>query len=295
MTYENKTATIHVAVFYLGDTMIYNLESRMKPLLKWAGGKTKLIPEIVKYFPETCKTYIEPFTGGGAVFCVINEDIPAILNDTNFDVINLYYNVQNNLDQFHCFIEGYDKQYSREFYYQLREKETDSIVEKAARMLFLNKAGFNGLYRVNSKGKINTPFGTLKHKFHSYQFDNLLRWNIRLNQQVTMTILDFEDIINRAEAGDLIYGDPPYEPVSKTSFTKYTKQGFTQEDQIRLKNACQRAVERGVWIVLSNSKCDFILDLYKDWEIHTVLARRNINSKSDGRDPVEEVIIVMHK
>lgn len=268
-------------------------ELRARPILKWAGGKSGLIKQLLPLFPNQFTRYFEPFFGGGAVFFALNSKGASFLNDANPELIELYEVVREAPRLLARALDSLSEQYSEDFYYSLREKKPELKVDRAARTVFLNKTGFNGLYRQNSKGDFNVPFGKRVRCPVLYELDNLHRVAAVLRNAVLST-QDFEAVIDQAVAGDFVYCDPPYEPLSRTSsFNAYQRGGFSQEDQRRLKAACLRARSRGVSIVLSNSSADFIKELYSDCDIRSISARRAINSKGSSRGEIQEVAVLM--
>lgn len=274
-------------------------EKRVKPVIKWAGGKAGLIDKLAPFFPSQCYQYFEPFFGGGAVFFSLNPTSYAFatLNDLNEELITTYLSVRNYPNSLMRTINALGTQYSEDFYYEVRKTDIpeNDPVGRAARLIFLNKTGYNGLYRQNKKGKFNCPFGHRKKCPELYSSKNLQAVKSRLDPtRVTLTTMDFEKQIGFAEKGDLIYCDPPYAPLSATSsFRSYMGNGFSPEDQERLRDACAAAANRGAHVIISNSTAPLILDLYAKWSINVIKARRAINSKSDKRGEIDEVVIVM--
>lgn len=264
-----------------------------KPILKWAGGKAAALPKLLPLFPKTFNRYFEPFLGGGAVFFALGFNGESFLNDLNSEIINLYSMVRDYPILLMDELDDLRRLYSEEFYYELREQNSDSPLSQAARTLFLNKTGFNGLYRQNLKGEFNVPFGKRKQCPSLYDRENLLKVS-QLLKYVTLQSVDFETTLDQAGQGDFVYCDPPYEPISPTaSFNNYLHTGFSQNDQRRLKEACLRAQARGSTVVISNSSAPLIQEMYADCEINTILARRAINSKGDGRGRIEELVVVL--
>ena len=269
---------------------------KVAPVVKWAGGKGQLLFKLEKYLPQHYCTYFEPFLGGGAVLFHLQPQ-RGVVNDLNHELINLYQVIRDSVDEL---IEDLKKHKNQAYYfYQLRELDRDprafsalTPTKRASRTLYLNKTCYNGLYRVNSKGFFNTPFG-------KYQNPNIvpeprLRAMSEYFQRAELTFLscDFQQALSTAGEGDFVYLDPPYDPVSTTSnFTSYGKDGFGRPQQQRLKEVCDLLARRGAKFLLSNSATDFILDLYADYRIETVEAMRNINSKGEGRGPVAEVLV----
>jgi DNA adenine methylase len=271
---------------------MFNIENRIRPILKWAGGKSGLLPQLIENFPPTFNRLVEPFVGGGAVFFALQHGVPALINDGNSELIELYNVVRDTPEDLIKALDKLTTQYSEAFYYQLRSHKPKSVVCRAARMVFLNKTGFNGLYRQNSQGGFNVPFGKRVTCPLLYDRGNLFQASLHL-RNACIKNLDFEDIIDATGIGDLVYCDPPYEPLSITSsFTAYKASKFSQNDQQRLKNAVIKATERGAYVVISNSTADFILNLYNGWDVRRVFARRAINSKGNGRGEIAEVLLV---
>jgi DNA adenine methylase len=265
------------------------------PILKWAGGKRSLIPNILALLPHDYqqRTYHEPFFGGGALFFTIKPKKGSI-NDINSRLINFYIIVRDYPEKL---IEQASKYpYKKDEFYRIREhynRATLNTIEDAAIILYLNKTAFNGLYRVNSKGEFNVPFGrysnpTIVDTERIIAASKLLK-NIEILQK------DFSYVVDRAEKGDLVYFDPPYLPVSDTAnFTSYSSDGFSWEDQIRLRDVCVKLHEKEIFFVLSNSYVEKLIDNYRsieDFRILVVKANRAINSKASKRGPVNEALI----
>lgn len=266
------------------------------PVVKWAGGKGQLLFELEKYLPQDYSTYFEPFLGGGAMLFYLQPQC-GVVGDINQELINLYRVIRDSVDEL---IEDLKKhQNQADYFYQLRELDRDpgafgalTPIQRASRTLYLNKTCYNGLYRVNSKGYFNTPFGNYKNPNIVPQ--RRLRAVSTYFQRAELTFLacDFQEVLATATEGDFVYLDPPYDPVSVTSnFTSYGKDGFGRPEQERLKEVCDSLNSRGAKFILSNSATDFILDLYADYRIETVEAMRSINSKGVGRGPVAEVLV----
>ena len=269
------------------------LEQKAIPVLKWAGGKTSLLSKFVEKFPQKFNRYIEPFLGGGAVFFSLSKEVPAIINDLNPEIFNLYSLIRDHPLELIKILDQYAQKYSEEFYYELRKTKLENKIELAARTLFLNKTGFNGLFRQNSKGEFNVPFGKRLKCPALYDLDNILFVSQKL-KAATLLNEDFETILNRAEEGDFIYCDPPYEPLSNTSsFNNYNGLGFSQHEQKRLYEYAKQASLKGATVVISNSSAPFILNLYKEFEVHRISARRSINSNGLKRGEIDEVLVII--
>ena len=269
----------------------------VKPFLKWAGGKRQLLSEINKYVPKKYKTYYEPFLGGGAVLFELQPQ-KAIINDRNPELINCYQVIRDCLEDLIVDLSKHKNEES--YYYQIRNcdrsptyKDDYDVVARASRIIYLNKTCYNGLFRVNSQGHFNVPFG--KYKKPNFLEEDVLRAiNKYLNHnQVKILNTDFEEAVKDATKGDFIYFDPPYDPVSSTaSFTGYDVNCFAQDQQKRLKSVFDDLNQRGCQVLLSNACTDFILNLYSDYTIETVYATRAINSNALKRGKVSEVLVM---
>lgn len=272
-------------------------ESLVKPFIKWVGGKRQILDIINKKINEAGKynTYYEPFLGGGAVF-LDNRPDKAVVNDYNSELINAYKIIRDNVDEL---IESLEKHKNeQEYYYKIRAKDRDegfkgiSKIEKASRFIYLNKTCYNGLYRVNRENQFNTPFG--KYKNPNIVNEEVLRALNKYFNTANITFLneDFEKALKSVSSDDFVYLDPPYVPVSETSsFTSYTKNGFELKDQERLADVCKTINAKGAKFLLSNSNVPIMYELYNEFHIDVVAAKRSINSKGDKRGKVEEVII----
>ena len=289
------------------DTLLRGkINPLVRPFLKWAGGKRQLLPEIVKYVPKmTSKhTYYEPFLGGGALLFELQRP-KAVINDSNKELINCYKVIRDSLDELMEELSKDKYSNSETSYYQMRDLDRStkkyeilSEVEKAARIIYLNKTCYNGLFRVNSQGQFNVPFG--RYKNPNFLDDAVLRAvNKYLNSNnITLLNQDFAEAVKDAKRGDFVYFDPPYDPVSETaSFTGYDVNGFNRDQQKRLKKVFDDLNKRGCKVMLSNSCTDFILDLYKDYQdtIIKVMATRSINSNALKRGRVEEVLVLNYE
>lgn len=266
--------------------------------VKWAGGKTQLLSQFKKFFPEKFKGYLEPFVGSGAVFFYIKQKYTPkkiIISDNNEDLINAYIVVRDHLEELIGLLKKHKRNHSKEYYYKIREMDVDNLsnVEKAARFLYLNKTCYNGLYRVNSKGKFNVPFGRYK-KPNIVNEENLKRAH-KLLQGVEIKHQSYEKVLDDAEVEDFIYFDPPYYPLSKTSnFVGYTKEVFLEDEQMKLARVYKKLDRKGCLVMLSNSNTEFIKKLYSydGFKIFKVKARRAINSDARKRGPIDELVIL---
>lgn len=276
------------------DDMKYN--KLVSPILKWVGGKRQLLPEIRKYIPKKFTTYYEPFVGGGAVLFDIQPQ-KAIINDVNSELINLYQVVKDDVE---ALIEDLAKHKNEaDYFYEVRAWDREPAIynkltniERASRIHYLNKTCYNGLFRVNQAGQFNSPFGRYKNPNieNSITLRAVSKYFNEANIEFKNT--DFEESVKGIRKGAFVYFDPPYDPVSDSSnFTGYAKGGFDRDEQIRLKSLCDRLNERGVKFLLSNASTDFILELYKDYKIEIIQAKRAINSNGDARGEVDEVLV----
>ncbi len=262
---------------------------KITPLVKWAGGKRNLLKVYKKLFPKRFNNYHEPFLGSGAVFFFLKPQ-KAVLIDKNEELINFYEVVRDHPLELMELISTY--KVDKDFYYRIRELEPKNLskIERAARFLYLNKTAYNGLWRVNSKGKFNVPFGRYK-KVKFFDRENLLKAS-KLLKNAVLLCSDFEEVVKYAQKGDFVYLDPPYYPLSETSnFRNYTSEGFSKEDHLRVYKVFKTLTEKGCFVMLSNSNSPFIRELFKDFVITEVFANRFINSKADGRKPIIELVI----
>lgn len=266
------------------------------PVVKWVGGKRQLLDEIRPLLPKRINSYCEPFLGGGAVLFSIQPS-KAIVNDLNGDLITVYETIRDDVESL---IESLEKhENTSEYFYAIRDMDRNkeayqamSKVERASRLIYLNKTCFNGLFRVNSAGEFNSPFGHYKNP--NIVNEPVLRAVSKYlsSSKITFCNEDFAVTLDRIGKGGFVYLDPPYDPVSDTaSFTGYNKGGFDRNEQIRLKECCDELTRRGIKFMLSNSATDFIKELYKEYDISIVQAKRAINSDASKRGAIEEVLI----
>ncbi|MXY88592.1 MAG: Dam family site-specific DNA-(adenine-N6)-methyltransferase [Dehalococcoidia bacterium] len=272
-----------------------------KPFLKWAGGKGKLAPHIAERAPERIARYHEPFLGGGAVFFALQERGlvgEASLADRNGDLMATYEAVRDDVEGVIGALGELSKQYlAREpsqrglYYYEVRDRRRPRrAARKAARLLFLNKTCYNGLYRVNNRGHFNVPHG--RYVRPAILDEGRLREASASLAGIELRAEDFAEACGRAKAGDFVYLDPPYRPLSATSaFTKYTSADFGFADQERLRDAFDELTNRGVAALLSNSSHPDIHELYRDYEQDLVPMGRAINSNGKGRAPIDELLV----
>ncbi|MDR1444338.1 MAG: DNA adenine methylase [Treponema sp.] len=273
----------------------------VKPCLKWAGGKRQLLSEIKKHLPRNIQdyTYYEPFVGAGAVFFDLQPP-KAVINDVNTQLILTYAAVKENVEELIALLARHKEKNSKEYFYYMRNQDRDCVqfdsltrAEKAARLIFLNKTCFNGLYRVNSRGFFNVPRG--KYKDPAICEESLLRQISRYFNANKIEILngDFEQAVSGAGEDSFVYFDPPYHSPCKTSFTGYQAGGFNEEEQRRLRDTMIYLTSRGAKCLLSNSGTDYIRGLYDHalFNITPVQAKRSINADPAGRGTVNEVLI----
>lgn len=269
----------------------------ISPILKWVGGKRQLLADIMPLISKKCSTYVEPFVGGGAVFFELQPK-KAIINDYNAELINVYMTVRDFPEELISTLEEHNKLNSEEYFYKLRALDRSpeyvemSSIKKAARIIYLNKTCYNGLYRVNAAGQFNSPYG--KYKNPNIVNATTIRAMSKYLQNPKITIKqgDYKLALKGLRKGAFVYLDPPYMPISSSSsFTGYTENGFTYEQHVELKNECDKLREKGISFLQSNSDCPEIRKLYKDYEIKTVQAKRSINSKANKRGDISEVLI----
>jgi len=265
------------------------------PFLKWAGGKRQLISQMIKYFPKKFNKYIEPFVGGGAVFFYLRPKFSIII-DINEELINCYKVIKNNVKELIELLKIHKNE--KNYYYRVRASDRDkekynmlSNIEKASRMIYLNRCCYNGLYRVNRKGQFNVPFGRYKNPNFCDE-KNLLAVS-KVLENVKIINGSFEICLDYAEEGDFVYFDPPYHPISKTSsFTSYTKENFGEDSQHKLFNVFKQLDKQGCRLMLSNSYNEYIQNLYKDYKIITLGARRAINCNAEKRGNISVLLII---
>lgn len=266
------------------------------PVVKWVGGKRQLLDEITPLLPERITSYCEPFLGGGAVLFSIQPS-KAIVNDLNGDLITVYNVIREDVDALIQSLQQHEN--TSEYFYAIRDLDRNkeayqamSDVERASRTIYLNKTCFNGLFRVNSAGEFNTPFGHYKNP--NIVNEPVLRAVSKYFNSSSISFYneDFAQTLSRIRKGAFVYLDPPYDPVSDTaSFTGYNKGGFDRNEQVRLKECCDKLTKRGIKFLLSNSATDFIKDLYREYDVKIVKAKRAINSDASKRGAIEEVIV----
>ena len=270
-----------------------------KPFVKWAGGKRQLIPILSREFPQKYGTYYEPFLGGGAVLFHLLSQSPnqkCSVSDLNSDIVLAYVTIRDRVDELISSLKNYSKKYFENkdsYYYKVREKEPKEQIEKTSRLIFLNRTCFNGLYRVNSKGKFNVPLGRYSNPNIVNEENLRAASNILQSKKISIKCRDFSSILDDAKKDDFVYFDPPYQPVSQTAnFTSYTNRDFNLEDLKRLADLCNDLDSKGCKVVLSNSNTSEVKDMFdKSWQIKTIEANRAINSDSKKRTGHSELVI----
>ncbi|HEM2769193.1 TPA: DNA adenine methylase [Streptococcus suis] len=269
----------------------------LQPFTKWTGGKRQLLPVIKSLMPDNYNSYFEPFIGGGAVFF---ELIPkkAIINDFNSELINCYRQIKDNPQKLIELLVEHQKNNSKDYYLELRSVDRDDRIhamtdtERAARIMYMLRVNFNGLYRVNSKNQFNVPYGRYKNP-KIVDSELILSISQYLNKNnIEILTGDFEKAVEDVGAGDFVYFDPPYIPLSETSaFTSYTHEGFSYEEQVRLRDVFRKLDKKGAYVMLSNSSSPLVEELYKGFNIHKVEAIRTNGAKASSRGKISEIIV----
>ncbi|MDR0303220.1 MAG: DNA adenine methylase [Chitinispirillales bacterium] len=266
------------------------------PVLKWVGGKRQLLNTLNPLLPQRISTYCEPFVGGGALLFSLQPNT-AYINDINYELINVYNVIKSDVE---TLIETlHDFRNEVDYFYAVRDWDRDkynystmSEVKKAARILYLNKTCYNGLFRVNSAGEFNSPFGNYQNP-NIVNAPTLRAVSSYLNKAtIRLTSLDYSEALENLPKEAFVYLDPPYDPISDTSsFTGYSKGGFTRCDQIKLRKCCDELNARGIKFMLSNSATDFIKEQYATYNITIVRAKRAINSDAAKRGEIDEIVV----
>ena len=266
------------------------------PVLKWVGGKRQLLDVLVPLLPQRITTYCEPFVGGGALLFETQPNC-AYVNDINGDLIRVYNVIKDDVETLIATLQNYKNE--QDFFYAVREwdrdrKKYDAMpdVEKAARILYLNKTCYNGFFRVNNAGEFNSPFGNYRNP-NIVNAPTLRAVSSYLKSAtIHLSSVDYSQVLDTIPCGTFVYLDPPYDPVSDTaSFTGYAKGGFSRDDQIRLRECCDALNDKGIKFMLSNSATDFIREQYAKYNITTIQAKRMINSDSTKRGEIDEVVV----
>lgn len=267
--------------------------------VKWAGGKSQLIEQYKPFFPQKVERYFEAFLGSGSVFLFVKRNFnpkEVFLSDINEELIITFKVVRDNVEELIKSLKKRKHLNSKEYFYKVRKEKPQELsdVERASRLIYLNKTCYNGLYRVNAKGEFNVPFG--KYKNPSIFEEQVLRETSKLLKDVKIEVSSFENILNKAKKEDLVYFDPPYFPISKTaSFTSYAKVMFLGKEQEKLAGVFKELDKRGCFLMLSNSDHPFIRKLYKGFNIRQIKARRVISCIGTKRGKINELLITNYK
>lgn len=273
-----------------------NKNKLVAPVLKWVGGKRQLIDDLTPLLPNKITAYCEPFVGGGALLFSLQPKI-AYVNDINNELIRVYEVIKNDVEALIVALQGFKNE--SEYFYAVRDWDRDKAkydllpdVEKAARIIYLNKTCYNGLFRVNNSGEFNSPFGNYRNP-NIVNAPTLRAVSSYLNAAaVHLTSVDYAEVLKVLPKDTFVYLDPPYDPVSDTSsFTGYSRGGFSRNDQIILRKCCDELDKKGIKFMLSNSATDFIKQQYSAYHITIVQAKRAINSDGTKRDKVDEVVV----
>jgi DNA adenine methylase len=266
------------------------------PFVKWAGGKSQLLPKISVHIPQFTR-YFEPFLGGGALFFNLASRLQfaAYLSDANGDLVNAYSAVKNDVEGLIALLKRHERDYRKaptEYYYRLRSAQSDGTLEAAARFIALNKTCYNGLYRVNRSGAFNVPIGRYRNPTIC-DMEQLRNASAALNSSdARIVACDYKQAVRKAREGDFVYFDPPFNPLSSTAhFVDYTKNGFGERDQIELATAFRELDHKGCKVLLSNSDTKMVRDLYSGFEQHKVRALRAISCKGTSRTGFREILV----
>ena len=276
-------------------------EVALQPFTKWTGGKRQLLPVIRELMPKKYNRYFEPFVGGGALFFDLAPK-DAVINDFNAELINCYQQIKDNPQELIEILKVHQEYNSKEYYLDLRSADRDeridmmSEVQRAARILYMLRVDFNGLYRVNSKNQFNVPYGRYKNpKIVDENLVSAISTYLN-NNQIEIKKGDFEKAVLDVQPGDFVYFDPPYIPLSETStFTSYTHEGFSYDDQVRLRDTFKKLSDTGAYVMLSNSSSFLVEELYRDFNIHHVEAIRTNGAKSSSRGKISEIIVTNYE
>lgn len=274
----------------------------MKPIIKWPGGKTQLLAEILPLIQNNLNpnsTFYEPFAGGLAVSLALQHK-NTVVNDLNSELINMYQVIRDTPEELISELRHFQNNHSDEFYYQIRNldrsdtfAETGKII-KAARTIYLNKTCFNGLYRVNSKGYFNSPIGrTSSGKTPDIIQEDLVREMSKFLKTVHFHNGDYRECLKNVKQGDIIFLDPPYDPdedIKTDGFVGYQKEGWTRKNLVELKRLCDELVYRGCKVILTNNDTEYVKNLFAGYEIKSISVKRSINRDKDGRNGREVII-----
>lgn len=277
-------------------TVTVALNRTPRPFLKWVGGKRQLLPDLLLAISTfgSFNRYHEPFVGGGALFFELMRlemlDKKSYLYDVNPNLMEAYHGVRDEIEKVIKNLKIHSSKHSEEYFYKIRSSKYRVVASRTARIIYLNKTCFNGLFRENKKGQFNAPFGRYKNPTICDK-DNLIKSSKSLKNTRLLTAT-FPEVLKYAKKGDLVYFDPPYMPISKTSdFTSYAKEKFTYELQLELSEVYKKLSSKGVKVILSNSKTDLTQELYKDFTIKEVMATRLVNSVASKRGKIFEILV----
>ena len=266
-----------------------------RPFLKWAGGKAQLLRYLVPlaHAAQSVGTYHEPFVGGGALFFELSRlglIKRAVLSDINRSLMDSYLGVRDHIEHVLVILGRHREFHSEDYYYEIRRSTPADIAERAARVIYLNKTGYNGLFRENRRGEFNVPFG--RYIDPPIRDESNLRATHAALQQTELLNEGFQEVLDRVSSGDLVYFDPPYMPVSTTSsFTSYSAGGFREAEQKQLAEVVAELDARDIRVMVSNSFHPLIIRLYRQYNIREVLASRAVNSHPGRRGKVKELLI----
>jgi DNA adenine methylase len=285
-----------VGFVFFREPILTFLAPPPRPFLKWLGGKRQLLPELLQAIDAAgaFTHYHEPFLGGGALFFALARsdrlNQPTYISDVNPNLVDAYLGVRDDVDGVIAHLKEHARQHCEDYFYAVRAQSPRTLTQRAARIIYLNQTCFNGLYRENSKGKFNTPFG--RYKNPAICREPNLRAVAQTLQGVDIGARGFECVIDLAKANDLIYFDPPYNPISKSAdFTSYARGGFGPDEQQRLADTAMTLAGRGVKVILSNSMTEYTRELYQDFHLYEVFASRRINARADRRGKIAEALI----
>lgn len=277
--------------------LLLKSQPTLQPFTKWTGGKRQLLSVIKSLMPDNYNRYFEPFIGGGALFFDLAPKT-AYINDFNSELINCYQQIKDNPKELIDLLTRHQTNNSKDYYLNLRSVDRDnrinemSPMERAARIMYMLRVDFNGLYRVNSKNQFNVPYGRYKNP-KIVDETLILAISDYLNKNnIQILNCDFECAVKDVKSGDFVYFDPPYIPLSETSaFTSYTHKGFSYEEQVRLRDVFRKLDRKGAYVMLSNSSSPLVEELYKGFNIHKVDANRTNGAKSSSRGKISEIIV----
>lgn len=268
---------------------MHNL-SQISPYVKWVGGKRQMIDELISLVPKHYNNYIEPFFGGGALFFYLQPK-DAIINDLNSEITNSMYVIKTKYDSLISLLDEFTRKHNETFYYEIRNENSNDKLIKAARFIYLNKAGFNGMYRVNKNNQFNVPFGK-KEKINLYNVDNLSKINKLLNNNnIKIFNKSYKDILENVQPNDFVFLDPPYD-TDKNEFTSYTNLGFNRKNQEELACLLDHLSAKGIRWILTNNATDFIIKRYKKYNQKIIKTNRSINCDATKRKKSANEIII---